>query len=148
MLLNIYCKIELTRNTILHKLLLIRNTRHKNAPRTQKITSHWNCSIQISQLYIWIITRYLFVAARTYNKKKPPAPWQANRWLSLINKYIIPKHIKMSDKNCFFFPSSLFKNNYIATAIKEFQGRPDMNVLLKYRKQNAHLFGWYNRGLS
>jgi hypothetical protein len=26
----------------------------------------------------------------------------------------------MSDKNCFFFPSSLSKNNYVAKAMKEF----------------------------
>ncbi len=33
---------------------------------------------------------------------------------------VYQKHIKMSDKNCFFFPSSLIKNNYIATAMKGF----------------------------
>jgi len=30
------------------------------------------------------------------------------------------KHFKMSDKNCFFFPSSLFKNSSIAKAMKRF----------------------------
>jgi hypothetical protein len=44
----------------------------------------------------------------------------SNCFLDVItNKFeLIPKHIKMSDKNCFFFPSSSSKNNYVAKAMK------------------------------
>ena len=47
----------------------------------------------------------------------------------------------MSDKNCFFFPSSLLKNNYIAKAMKRFFAANKKKIIQFFYQSFYDVFG-------